>query len=467
MSGAGPLRDRAAHLDTGAIHGRFDADAAGAAVDDGIGKRWIRRLSSTVPTNHWILVVLAIGFSVRFAWLLYARPAPVSDFGEYLRSAHTLLDHGRFGYPEPNAYRLPLLPIVLAGLMLVSERVAWLSLWSVFLSTAICWLVYLLALRLRMLRRTAICAALICALLPNNVVLRPGVGVGAPPGRARACGRAHRLERVAPRPWVRFLVAGLLIGGATLTRGDGLVYGAVVLVFGLVTLRSTRPSEQTSDRWRPVVVRTTGAFVLGVLVVITPWAIRNELVVGRGTLLGGRSAIAFFYADNPNPGFREYWDQRLSGLSEAEQQREAWRISFEYIWNHPFSLISTTWRNMRDVFSPNLQGYGIYWSTRLNLEGYPTKPSLTGAYRVGRSLSTAGAWFITIVPILGFVNPAAVGRRMLRLVVAIVVANWAFYCVLFLGVSRYRFLPDAFLCLATAAVIEIIWAARPAADAMA
>ena len=320
--------------------------------------------------------MLAVGFSVRFAWLLYARPAPVSDFGEYLRSAHTLLDHGRFGYPEPNAYRLPLLPVVFAGLLLVSERVAWLSLWSVLLSTAICWLVYLLALRLRMLRRTAICAALICALLPNNVFYAP---VLASEHLLAVLVLAAVLVASSEwsRPWVRFLLAGLMIGGATLTRGDGLVYGAVVLVFGLVTLHSTRPAAPNSERWRSVVIRTTGAFGLGVLVVITPWAIRNELVVGRGTLLGGRSAIAFFYAHNPNPGFRAYWDQRLSGLSEAEQQRQAWRISFEYIWNHPFSLISTTWRNMGDVFSPNLQRYGIYWSTRVNLEGYPTKPSLT------------------------------------------------------------------------------------------
>ena len=240
------------------------------------------------------------------------------------------------------------------------------------------------------------------------------------------------------RPWARFFVAGLLIGGATLTRGDGLVYGAVVVVFGIVVIRSTTDSDQRSEVGRSVIARLVVAFGLGVLIIIAPWAIRNEVVVGRGTMLGGRSAIAFFYAHNPRPGFRQYWDQRLSGLSEAAQQRAAWRVSFEYIWNNPTSLISTMWRNMGDVFAPNKQTYGIYWSTRLRLEGYPTRPSLARAARIGRGLSIAAAWFLSIVPMLALLNPMAVGRRMLGLVVATVAVNWVFYCVLFLGVSRHR-----------------------------
>jgi hypothetical protein len=101
----------------------------------------------------------------------------------------------------------------------------------------------------------------------------------------------------------------------------------------------------------------------------------------------------------------------------------------------------------------------IYWSTRQRLDGYPTRPSLSRALRIGRGWSVAGAWLLTIVPVLALINPRAIGRRMLALVGAVIAVNWVFYCVIFLGVSRYRYLPDAFLCLPTAAVIGLIWQA--------
>src|SRR5687767_1353975 len=82
-----------------------------------------RRLRPWVSRHRWLLLVLLVAFGLRFAWLLYARPHVVSDFGEYLESARTLREHGRFGFPEPNAYRLPAYPILLAALMVVSERV--------------------------------------------------------------------------------------------------------------------------------------------------------------------------------------------------------------------------------------------------------------------------------------------------------------------------------------------------------
>ena len=108
------------------------------------------------------------------------------------------------------------------------------------------------------------------------------------------------------------------------------------------------------------------------------------------------------------------------------------------------------------MFAPNLQRYGIYWSTRQNLDGYPVRPSLARIARIGRSLSITGAWFLTIVPCLALINPRAIGRRMLALVGAVIAVNWLFYCVVFFGLSRYRYLPDVFLCLPTAAVVGLI-----------
>ena len=118
------------------------------------------------------------------------------------------------------------------------------------------------------------------------------------------------------QPPARFLVAGVLTGGATLTRGDGLVYGLVSLVFGLMFLHRSTARGVRLSLWWPVVARLGGAFTFGVVIVLAPWVIRNELVIGRGTMLGGRSGVNFFFAHNPQPGFGRYWDQRLSASAK-------------------------------------------------------------------------------------------------------------------------------------------------------
>ncbi len=51
-------------------------------------------------------------------------------------------------------------------------------------------------------------------------------------------------------------------------------------------------------------------------------------------MLGGNSATAFYYAHNPD-GVRGGSNPRLAGLDEAERQRMAWRLAFEYLRRPP------------------------------------------------------------------------------------------------------------------------------------
>jgi 4-amino-4-deoxy-L-arabinose transferase-like glycosyltransferase len=305
-----------------------------------------------------------------------------------------------------------------------------------------------------MSNRAALIAAFIYAVLPNFVFFSPVLASEHPfvilVLSAFLIATSRRL-----RPTVRFLTAGLLVGAATLTRGDGLMYGLIVLGWGIFTVERSGPYVMG----RHVTVKVAGLFSLGILLVLTPWLVRNEVVVGRGTMLGGNSAIAFYYAHNP-AGVTGGSDPLLANLSEAERQRTAWRLSFEYIRDNPGSLVKSARQSTSSVFRPNSQIYGVNWSTRERADGtypYPTRPDLTRAFRVGRGLSVAGAWFLTIVPLLALLNPAAAGKRMLLLVATVVAANWVFYCVVFLGTPRYRFMPDVFLCLAAASVVTLVW----------
>src|SRR6478672_7311227 len=106
------------------------------------------RVASFCRDNRWLLVIVAVALVSRLAWFAYTRPNVVSDYREYLEAARVLRRHARYGYPTPTAHRLPLYPILLAALLLVSSDVAWLSLWSVLLSTAICPLLYVVGRRI-------------------------------------------------------------------------------------------------------------------------------------------------------------------------------------------------------------------------------------------------------------------------------------------------------------------------------
>jgi hypothetical protein len=97
----------------------------------------------TGDVRHLLLIV-ALALSLRLAWMWYAQPVPVSDFAEYAEWASALLQHHQYGYPQPTAYRSPGYPFFLAGLMLVSNSVTWLSLVNVLLAAPVCVLLYAL-----------------------------------------------------------------------------------------------------------------------------------------------------------------------------------------------------------------------------------------------------------------------------------------------------------------------------------
>ena len=94
-------------------------------------KLWLEPLYR--PPARLIWLILLLGFALRLAWLLFARPVPVSDFEGYRQLAINLLDRHFFGFSTPKAYRLPGNPAFLALAMLVSRSVIWLSFANVLL----------------------------------------------------------------------------------------------------------------------------------------------------------------------------------------------------------------------------------------------------------------------------------------------------------------------------------------------
>lgn len=289
-----------------------------------------QKIVGFLNTHRWIFGITFVAFIVRLAWLLYAQPVPISDFQQYLDAARNLVEHGQYGYPEPTAYRLPFYPVVLAGLSLISSSVGWLSLCSVVLSASMCVLVYASSRRVEVPRGTGYVAAGICAVYPQFVFFSPvlasehllvvlllvafllGTSVGIP-------------------RFLRFSLSGLVVGAAVLTRGDAALYGMIVLASSFLASR-----EGDETRAWSVQAGQVAAFGAAMLIAVSPWIIRNHIVMGPGTGLGGNSGQVFWYGHNPQGyGFVPLGETPMAGLGERETQERAWELALDYIRENP------------------------------------------------------------------------------------------------------------------------------------
>lgn len=414
-------------------------------------RRGIARVRKVSRTTRHLFLVILLALALRLAWWAYAQPIPISDFREYLELAKDLLRYGQYGYPEPTAYRLPFFPVTLALILGATRTEAVLSIYTVMLSTAVCFLVYCVVLRLTASSKKALVASALCAVSPQFILHSP---VLASEHLLAVLVLAAYLFATSPTksPVVRTVGTGLLVGLAVLTRGDGLIYGAGVLVAGLWAME-WRDHDDKRRLLQRLSIRTAG-FVAAVAVLVAPWVVRNHFVMHE-TSLGGNGGQVFWYAHNPQGyGFVPLSETPMSGLPEREVQSTAWALAIEYIRNNPDSLIQSALDGTYQLLSPSLQEYGVFWSTRA--PDRQVRPDLSHAYGPLRAISITGAWFFLLIPALALLNLRAVGARLAGFSLFFLLLNWVFYAAIFLGHPRYRYFVDIFLAMLAAGVIRAI-----------
>jgi len=258
----------------------------------------------------------------------------------------TLYDGG-----PPTAFRAPGYPLLLGGLYKLLGRAWWVN--RVVLSllgTGTCWLIYLLAVRLRLGGPVALLAALLTAVLPlqfywcGHFMSEPlaaflnvatCLAIVAPPGRcSRSSGGGKRA----------LLLAGILCGLAALTRPAALLVLPLLAVMWLV------------QRRMPVRVwlLRIAVFALGAVLAVAPWTIRNRVVLGRFALITTNGGSTFWGANNDivsRPG--EKWGAWITTTrvnrarkerevwslpNEVDRDKKEWRIGLEWVGRNPGRL---------------------------------------------------------------------------------------------------------------------------------
>jgi 4-amino-4-deoxy-L-arabinose transferase-like glycosyltransferase len=391
--------------------------------------------------SKWILVIVLAGFAMRVIWWARTDAIPVSDFEQYWRAAQDLAKHHQLGYPAPSAYRLPGYPFLLAAMMQVSYSLKWLNFTSVILSTLLIYLVYRLALRLAAERHIALLAALICAVNPTFVFFSPVLASEHLFILLLLC--SFLVLGMRSILWSGIL-CGLLLGAATLTRGEGLFYLPVILVVAFMTFR------RRAQRHSAVL-----ALVLAFLVVILPWYFRNRYLVGPGSGLSTSSGINFFHAHNS----RSYGCQSLEGtgledVGEVEQQRLAYKIGFQYLSHAgPLAIMKDLARASKGLYLSS-GDYSVRYSINPSLEipGAADRP--TRLKRFNRFSPLTLAYYPLLV---GAVLSCLFLRRYpLRTYVAlygVVLMNWVCYSWVFCSKSRYRYTSEVAFCILASIVL--------------
>jgi 4-amino-4-deoxy-L-arabinose transferase-like glycosyltransferase len=106
------------------------------------------------------------------------------------------------------------------------------------------------------------------------------------------------------RRWTWWALAGLLAGAAALTRGEGLVLGAVVAVVALAD------HGHNPGVLRRRAVGSAGAVVAGLLMIVVPWSVNRTLATDATVLVSANQATVLAGANcdaTYGAGFRGWW----------------------------------------------------------------------------------------------------------------------------------------------------------------
>ena len=431
----------------------FRSFRGGPGYSPGVMTR--HRIRAFVVRNQHIIAIMGVGFVIRVGWLLHAHPQPVSDFQVYQQLAINLLDKGFFGIDAPDAVNLPGFPSLLAGLILLSRSVWFLSFAMVVLSTTACLLVYLLGLRLTGRRQVALVAAGAFALNPTFILY------------SSVLGTEHLFTLLVIGTLLMTLSlrdgatrtafgVGALLGIAVLTRGEAVFYIPVIAAF--VWFADPTRSARSNARLSAVVL-------LALVLVTAPWVIRNAIVVDAGVTLSTVGGINFYFAHNPDHyGWTE--DVPWPPGAHIEANRMGWELGLEYLKAKPMSILESTRDGTYHLFGA--PSYALFWATQqpdseVFLEFEPRYVRFEGV--IGKLLTTGGTFLLSMAA-ASFLTWRTWSRRLRIVLPAMILCNWLGYAVLFFGHPRFRYTLDAVvMVLVGITIVALTQAIAPVAGA--
>lgn len=258
--------------------------------------------------HHWwqLLLVCGVAFACRLVILQVRFDSLHADIDAYLEIAQHIADGKGFsrGAPAyPTAYRPPLYPLLIAALLRLGGLPTILGMLQVMLGTVTVAMVYRTGQLLR-LRWASLIAALIVALDP--LLLQYTVLIMTEVLCATLvatwcwifCEWRAATGSSSLRTWKLPLLQGLVLGLVCLCRPVFLAAALIIVVLLLVQVLRERSIATESATWRRA-LQSVAWIVVGLVLTMSPWIIRNSLVIGKATPATTHGGYTLLLGNNP------------------------------------------------------------------------------------------------------------------------------------------------------------------------
>jgi tetratricopeptide (TPR) repeat protein len=398
--------------------------------------------------RHLFLLALVAAFSIKATVLVELGGHPLLephgdlDTTRYIELARKVASGGPLAVTEP-FFLSPLYVYFLAAVFSVSDSLTAVKIVQILLGTVAAGLLYLTA-REWFGQRAAVIAAVLFILTGLFTFYEVLVLQAALDPFLVACSlylvsRAQRDTRTWPA-----VAAGAAVGLLALNRPNALAYGLAAAAF--FALQPWRRTDPPSAAPRVMVsLRRAAPFVIGMLLVLAPNALRNYAVSGEIILVSSHGGLNFYIGNGPEA---DGTYRRVSGIrsSIAGQAEDAMRLA-EEVEGRPLSTREVSdhfyrrgWAWITANPTPAARLFARKVALLLNRENVP----LNYSYAFYREESTllrllvVGPWLLVPLGLYGLFLPSMRRRRRGFWVWAAFVPVYGLSVAAFFVSSRYR-----------------------------
>lgn len=404
------------------------------------------RLTQWLATSRRALALIWALYLVPRALLILIEVQPWSDAAYYYDRAGELAQGLGYLTPEgqPTAFWPPGWPLALSAMFrLLGQSPASVGLFNLLCCAVSAALVLALARRIGGSELAARLSLLLLALYPNNAAYVP---LALTEVFYTMLLLALCWLLVERRDWRWLVVAGLLLGAATLVKAQTLA--VVPLVLGIAVLRAPRfwPALWGNAAKGALLVALAAA-------VVAPWSLRNERMFGHVVAVSTNGGMTLLTGNNPSadggyvdsdPAYQALFAQRLA-MGEIAFDAEAKRQGLGWIAANPGRFFALMPVKFFKLWGPDGEAAWNYE------QGAPSWAAHRGLYTAARWANQAWYWLLLAGAGLALVVQLHRRRRMDWWLLPYGIALYpTAICLVFSGQSRFHYPVMPFIAISAA-----------------
>ncbi|MBL6962735.1 MAG: glycosyltransferase family 39 protein [Bacteroidetes bacterium] len=386
----------------------------------------MRRLKVLISSSYFIWYIILLSTVIRVIWMFYFNPEIVSDARWYMEKGCNLahgLGYVNDGIPTAN-YPIGY-PAFLALLFLVGGCKLWIArLANLVLYALILWFFYHLVLDLTKNNRRAAISCLLLAVYPNHMVY-VNLAFNETFFLFLFVSALYYLIRSLNGRESFLWISALLWTCAFMTRPAVLFIPFIVL---FILFRSNGFKK---------VFKSWSVIGLVLILLVSPWTIRNYLVFGKFVPVSTNGGFALLIGNNPHAEGRFYLHEDFfrdveKNSNEAGYSKIAGKMALDYMSSNPVQVIQRIPVKFFYLFWPGMDG--ISW----NMNGESAGKQVF----LSRFRFLANGYFVLLMCAFLLAIFMKIINSKWQLIDTLILAMIGYYVLItlvFFGESRYHF----------------------------